>query len=419
MMHSPRWNNRIKAVALGIGLALTALTVRHWYGTFVYGYPLCNDCRSDFPGFYSAARLIWEKPATLYDYAPQLAIQKAIDNRIGDSILPFAYPPTTALVLMPLGWLPFRVAFVTMTLVNISLLVLSLCLLAKKLDLRKDQTLWLALTAFCSVAVHSVLLQGQTSFLVFSCLTAFMVSATDKKEILAGLSAGVNFIKPQLLVIPFVVLAFQRLWRALAVSALVVTGLALLSVAIVGTHGIREYIDLLRFYSTTPSGFGSYPEKMHNLRALVQYWVPFHWAFYVWFALVIPIGLLTAWMNTRVTRDSQTVAVLWIGNFLAMMLITPHLYAHDLVLLLIPSAWVLKLSGATIPWFLPPALISVAVLPILPLALDDGVPSPLPIIFLLGYYFCIRFVLSARSTETQESSDSSTFSLRPPPFETK
>jgi hypothetical protein len=412
MIRSEQWNNRIKAAALGIGLALTALTIRHWYGTFMYGYPPCNDCRSDFPGFYAAARLVWEKPSALYDYAPQLAIQKAIDNRIGDSILPFAYPPITALVLMPLGWLSFRAAFVGMTLVNISLLLLILRLLVKKLELGRDQTAWLSLTAFCSFGVHSVLLQGQTSLLVFFCLTAFMISARDKKEVTAGLSAGLNFIKPQLLAVPFVVLAFQRFWRGLIIAGLVVTGLALLSAVLVGTRGSGEYIGLLKFYSTTPSGFGSYPEKMHNLRALVQYWVPFHVALYVWLALVVVIGLLTVWMNTLRNQDAQASAVLWIGNFLAMMLITPHLYSHDLVLLLIPSALVLKLAGSSIPWFVSAALISLSALPILPLVLDDGVPSPLPIFLLSGYCICVYLMRNF-----SQSAGSERVSLHPSSFE--
>src|ERR1700752_3856525 len=123
MVQAGRWNNRLKAIALGIGLALTMLTVRHWYGTFMDGHPPCNDCRADFPGFCAAAKLIWEKPSAHYDNASQLAIQKAIDNRIGDSILQFAYPPVTALVLMPLGWLSFRMAFVAITLVNMALLL--------------------------------------------------------------------------------------------------------------------------------------------------------------------------------------------------------------------------------------------------------------------------------------------------------
>jgi len=412
MIQSERWNNRIKAAAVGIGLALTALTIRHWYGTFMYGYPPCSDCRSDFPGFYAAARLIWEKPSDLYDYAPQLAIQKAIDNRIGDSILPFAYPPITALVLMPLGWLPFHVAFAGMTLINISLLVLILRLLVKKFELGRDQTVWLSLTAFCSFGLHSVLLQGQTSLLVFFCLTAFMISARDRKEVTAGLAAGFSFIKPQLLAVPLVALAFQRLWRGLIVAGLVVAGLALLSVVLVGTRGIDEYIALLKFYSTTPSGFGSYPEKMHNLRALVQYWVPFHVAPYVWLALVMLIGLLTVWMNALRKQDSQASAIVWIGNFLAMMLITPHLYSHDLVLLLIPSALVLKLSGSSIPWFVAAALISLSALPILPLVFNDGVPSPLPIFLLLGYCICVRLMRNFSQTAGSER-----LSLRPSSFE--
>ena len=182
MAQSERWNNRLKAIALGIGLALTMLTVRHWYGTFMDGHPPCNDCRADFPGFYAAAKLIWEKPSALYDNAPQLAIQKAIDNRIGDSILPFAYPPVTALVLMPLGWLSFRMAFVAITLVNMALLLFTLRLLIRKLGLQKRQSTWLLLSTFCNFGVHSVLLQGQTSLVVLFCLTAFMFSAMSGKQ---------------------------------------------------------------------------------------------------------------------------------------------------------------------------------------------------------------------------------------------
>jgi hypothetical protein len=42
---------------------------------------------ADFPGFYAAAKLVWNTPTKLYAYEDQLARQKSIDNRIGDSIL--------------------------------------------------------------------------------------------------------------------------------------------------------------------------------------------------------------------------------------------------------------------------------------------------------------------------------------------
>ena len=67
----------------------------------------------------------------------QLAIQKMADPRLGESTQPFAYPPFTALVLMPLGWLPFSGAFAVMTLVNVGLLSVVLLFLIRKLGLVK------------------------------------------------------------------------------------------------------------------------------------------------------------------------------------------------------------------------------------------------------------------------------------------
>ena len=76
-----RWNNRLKAVAMGLIIALSGVTIRHWYGTFMHGHPPCDDCRPNFPCFYAAAKLIWSAPSSLYDHASQLAIQKTIDPR--------------------------------------------------------------------------------------------------------------------------------------------------------------------------------------------------------------------------------------------------------------------------------------------------------------------------------------------------
>lgn len=392
MARSDLWNGRFKAIALGIGLALTMLTVRHWYGTLINGHPPCDNCRADFPGFYAAAKLIWTKPSELYDYAPQLAIQKAIDNRIGNSILPFAYPPVTALILMPLGWLSFRAAFVVMTFANIVLLLFTLRLLIQKLVLQKQQAVWLLLSTFCNFGVHSALLQGQTSLMILACLTVFMFSAMSGRQLSAGFWAGLNFLKPQILPVPFIALAFQHRWRALSTAVVVVGGLCVLSLVLVGTEGITHYLQLLRFYSTTESGFGSYPEKMHNLRALVQYSVPFTLVPYLWVVMVVSIAGLTMWLNASRVENDDKAAFLWVGNFLATMLITPHLYPHDLSFLIVPSALALKLSGSAIPLFIPLLLICLSVLPILPLLVDNPAPPALPIVFLLAYLGCVWIV---------------------------
>jgi Glycosyltransferase family 87 len=392
MAQSNPWNNRLKAVAVGVGLALTALTIRHWYGTFWYGHPPCDDCRADFPGFYAAAKLVWQNPSALYDHAQQLAIQRVIDNRIGESILPFAYPPFTAIVLMPLGWLSFRAAFVAMTLVNALLLVAMLVWLIREFELKPDQSAWLLLSTLCNFGVHSVLLQGQTSMVVLSCLTAFMFAVRGGKQVAAGFWSGCMFFKPQLLAVPFIALAFKRLWKALFVATLVLIALGIVSIVLVGRTGIADYLQLLKFYATTESGSGSYPEHMHNLRALVQYYVPFSYARYFWLALVVPIAALTMWLNTVTDNDAKNAGFLWVGNFLAMMLLTPHLYGHDLVLMIVPAAYILKVCGDPVPWFAPLTLIVVGVLPVLSQAIGPRMPPVVPMILLAGYLACIWFV---------------------------
>jgi len=406
MAQTDRWNNRLKAVALGLGLALTALTVRHWWGTFWYGHPPCDDCRADFPGFYAAAKLIWQDPKALYDYAPQLAIQRMIDSRIGESILPFAYPPFTAIIMMPLGWLSFRAAFVAMTLVNGALLLCMLRWLIRELDLKPEQSKWLALSIFCNFGVHSVLLQGQTSMVVLACLIAFMFAVRAGKQFAAGFWSGFMFFKPQLLAVPLLVLAFKKRWPALIYAGAVLTAVGLMSITLVGLPGISEYLELLKFYGTAERGFGSYPEHMHNLRALVQYFVPFAYARYVWLAFILPIAGLTMWLNARAGNEAGNAAFLWIGNFLAVMLLTPHLYGHDLVLMIVPSAYILKICRDPIPWFVPSALMVVGVLPVLPLAIGTPVPPLIPVIFLATFLACLWSVWKGATAQANSAAAS-------------
>src|SRR5258706_2633833 len=221
-----RWNNRLMALAIGLILALTALTIRHWASTFQYGFPPCDDCRSDFPCFYAAAKLIWQSPSALYNDASQLAIQKLIDPRIGDSILPFTYPPFTAVVYMPLGWLSFPTAYLVMTVVNFVLLSFSFPLLIAHLQLSRQQSIWLILCGLCNFGVHSVLLQGQTSLIVLALLTVFTATLQNQQPMGAGLSAGPLFVKPQLHTIPFFIFLRRRWWRALVMASVPPTLLA-------------------------------------------------------------------------------------------------------------------------------------------------------------------------------------------------
>ncbi len=391
MQRSERWSNRFKAIAIGIGLALSALTIRHWVETFSYGHPVCEDCRPDFPQFYAAARLIWQSPGVLYDAPKQLEIQKNIDPRITE-ILPYTYPPVTALFLIPLGWLRFPSAYAAMTVLNILLLTLSVKLLIEKLDLTKNQATWLILSALCNFGVHSVLLQGQISLVVVLLLTIFVVAQQDRSDIGAGLSAGLIFIKPQLLVAPFLVLLGRRMWAALAIASAVIAALIMGSILIVGWVGIEQYFSLIGTYLTIERGYGSYPEAMHNLRALAQYVVPFPWSRYFGLTLTGCAIAAAFLLNRPLRRDPQIVALQWIGNFVAGVLITPHLYPHDLAILIVPTAFAVTLYGAFVPARIILLLIAMGIYPLLALMSAHRLPPLLPVGFLLILGLCVRSV---------------------------
>jgi hypothetical protein len=385
------WDNRLRAVGLGVGLALTLLTVRHWYETFLFGHPLCEDCRPDFPQFYAGARLVWQSPAVLYDPTKQLEIQKIIDPRITE-ILPYTYPPVTALLLVPLGWLPFPSAYAAMTALNILLLMLSIRLLIGKLHLTKDQSTWLILSALCNFGVHSVVLQGQISLVVLLLLAIFAIMQQDRSGIGAGISAGLVFIKPQLLVAPFLVLLGRRMWPALAIASTVVVALIIGSITIVGWVGIEQYLSLIGTYLTIERGYGSYPEAMHNLRALAQYIVPFPWSRYLGLTLTGCVIAAAFLLNRRRHGDPRIVAVQWIGNFVAGILITPHLYPHDLAILIVPTTFAVKLYGSPMPTRVILSLIVMGIYPLLALMSGHRLPPLLPVGFLVILGLCVRLV---------------------------
>lgn len=395
MQRFDAWSNRLKAVAIGVGLALSALTIRHWVETFSFGHPLCEDCRPDFPSLYSGAKLIWTDPASLYDLNKQLAIQKSIDARIGDSALAFAYPPLTALLLMPLGWLSFSGAFLVMVVANGLALLFAIKLLVNHLQLNREQSRWLWLTTLCNFGVHSTLLQGQTSFFALLLVIFFMRSARRNSEPAAGAWCGALFIKPQLMAVPLLALVARRRWRAVGFAVLVIAAAASFSALLVGQQGIADYLAIVLRFGGSKSDLGTNPQDMHNLRALIYYALTGRAASIAWIALSVVVLAGAYWLNTKDYEQQPAAAAQWIGTVAAMLLLSPHLHAHDLALLVAPSAWLLKLFPAAIPISVASLLIALGILPMLPVVLATSLFPMMPMIFLLAMALALHRVRRA------------------------
>src|ERR1051326_6070425 len=99
-----------------------------------------DTTRRDFPQFYAAARMIREgQAARLYDLAAQAEFQTRYYGsppaRPGIPDVPFLSPAATALIFLPLAWMPYGVAYGIWTGLNLCLLALAARMLERNLRL--------------------------------------------------------------------------------------------------------------------------------------------------------------------------------------------------------------------------------------------------------------------------------------------
>jgi len=349
MFTAAAWSNRVKAIILGLGLGLAFHTSGNWWKILIERVPECGqpNCVADFVTFYAEATLFWQHRQALYDLDEQLAYQKRIAPT--ERVLPFVYPPITAALMSPLALLPFSIAFLVMTLVNVLLLLESLRLLIRHLPLNRDQSSWLLLFALGNFGVHAVVFYGQTSAIVLYLLTRHMLAQRQSTDGQAGIWAGLLCVKPQYLSIPHLVLLLRGRWHALFVGVLVSMVLIVGTFLFVGVEASKQYFDLAQRMVSADDDWWNQWRSMHNLRALTIYWLPAPWQTYAWWAGIAAVLSVMAFLNLRRDGSADGFAQTWILNILALLIVIPHLFTHDLTLLILPCALWLSLFKGAVP----------------------------------------------------------------------
>src|SRR5262245_30914642 len=235
------WSRRAKAVMIGIALAMATYSGANWLSIFVNHAPPCSpECTSDFVTFYAAAKLARENSAALYDIDQQFAYQKQIAPL--PDVLPFVYPPITALLLSPLAWLPFSGAFLVMTVFNAGLLWHGMRRLIRELKMTADQHQWLVVFAVCNYGLHHVLYQGQTSLVIFYLLTGYVLAEKRLVPFQSGFWIGLLSVKPQYVPLPNLVLLLSRNWRALFLAVGFSVALTATGFLLIGGESFWQYL---------------------------------------------------------------------------------------------------------------------------------------------------------------------------------
>lgn len=270
---------------------------------------------NDFHVLWSAARYLRQAPLTqVYDSSVFAAFRQDVaDPHL--SHLPFLYPPCAALLLWPLGSLPYGMAQLAWNLGG-----LGLYLGAVATTVRPARPALLG--ALIAPATIVCLFAGQTGLLL-GALPLFGVGLLPKRPLLAGVAFGLMAFKPQLALLPGLALLLSGHWRTAAAAAATAALLVLASILAFGFPAWPAWLHQL-------AGFG---QGLDSSAIHRQYGVS------VFFALLplgrapallaqLGVGLAALLLSTRCLRRGMALPLLP-----GLLLASPYAVAYDLPVL--------------------------------------------------------------------------------------
>jgi len=264
---------------------------------------------------------------------------------------PYAYPPLSAILAVPLAALPYEPVALAWTVANVAMLALAgwLCLRAQgpvePLDLA---LLGAALYAFYPAVVTVRL--GQIEILQFLLLAGTFLAVKRGHNDLAGVLLG---LATALKLFPGALVAFllwKRLWRP-AIAAMVTGGVLLLgSFAVVGLNQIPRYLAFTSVYTHGFAGF-SFNQSLHGFfvrNLTVNIFTPSLRGWHLpWLAEGLTIGISAllvgawAWLTWRPLAPDRLATsarfdLEFAGTIVLMLLVLPHSQVYAFVWLLLP-----------------------------------------------------------------------------------
>lgn len=290
------------------------------------GLPLGRD----FVAFWSASALaLGGAPDAVFDLARLHAAETAA---VGAPIAAVAwhYPPTFLLLILPLALLPYVAALVLWLLLPILALWGVLRWLFEKTTTASLLLLFpgipLCLTSGQNGAITATLIGGALATL-------------DRAPGLAGIFVGLLTYKPHLAVLFFPALVFGRYWRTLAAAAVTAGLMIVLSLIVFGPGVWLAFLadvdGLARMIEGGAIPWARLP-TVYAAARILGFDVPTAQLIQAAVAAVAIVVVCVIW--------HRRAAPAWRGSalVLALPLVTPYAFDHDLVVLVLPLAWLAR-----------------------------------------------------------------------------
>ncbi len=303
---------------------------------------------NDFQAQYGAARLQM-MGKNVYSLSEEAAIQTVATGRKTSSYdaVPYINSPLTLLLLTPLGALSFAGAYMAWASVLYLLLLLSIYLLHRLYDVvareKKSvvQTQSKDLFVLVALVMHPVvvaLFAGQLSLLLLVGMLSTYFFLKSKRDIWAGISLALLFVKPYLLVAPLLYLVYKRKWYAVVSCTLVLCALYAVVWIWLGSGPFVRYAELGR----SLFWIGDEPMKIHlsrqiGLRGLV--YVLSGSSLFTVAQLVVWVVLVAAasvFVFLNLSKQKEILGQDWAWVSVFMVLSAVHMHGHDGIILLFP-----------------------------------------------------------------------------------
>jgi len=341
----------IAGIILGIFLGIFSRTLHDIYIDYYSSKGLIaasgRPLGGDFVCFYLAGKTAAEDPSQVYNWEEGVKRQRALlndpDGR--EWILPYAYPPPFALLLIPFSKLGFRAANLAWIGFSLSLAFLSVFLVLSKsgFDRRKRIYASLTLLAFTPFTLDC-LAGGQTSAIGMLIVAGVYYLTKKGKGFAAGLVLGMGYYKPPLFVFLSFAFLLQRRWRLIGGALVSGFALVLLSVIYLGPAGFMDYLEKISHYlygqELMPGGFLPADKAVGLLSFLVsnlpgKYAIA--WIFYfIFFALALFFCSASIQRSDPKPLTHRFFDIRYALMITFSLLFSPQMCTYDVSLLFIP-----------------------------------------------------------------------------------
>ncbi|HSA93390.1 MAG TPA: glycosyltransferase family 87 protein [Terriglobales bacterium] len=339
---------------------------------------------ADFTSFYGAARIVYSGDGeSLY----RLETQQKAQSEWRHQPLPYLHPPFEVLLYLPLAPLPFAHAYVAFVLVNAALVGAVARFRLPNDPADGSVTLLQAVACLAFYPVFLAIAHGQDSLLLLLLFSLALVALKRGQEFRCGACLGLALFKFQFVLPLLVAFAWKKRVRVLTGVLVTAVLLVLLSMLLVGWRGVVEYPHFLLGTSRNP-GLGIYdPAGMPNLRGLLTAILPggSQSGALAMTALSLSLGLLVVAARQWPAMEPVPSAGLELAfalNVILALLVSYHLNGHDVSLMLLPVALIVRhlragrpgsrvrraaLCGLILALYYPPFLVPSAVVPPAPI----------------------------------------------------